>query len=263
MIEKRLAKDKIQLLKQALTAASSSLKLANQLLNDVERMGGTGELPGLVGRYDGRFMTTEAGKKYPVPDNYAAKTKLVYGDKLKMIEGPQGRQFKLVEKLPRVEEKAQLVVKDGQFEALAKSGSYKLIQSAVKYWGGEEGDKTKILLPEGKKNIPFACLLEIGGKEPGGREPRIEEEKPTKRTAVRGKKEKVETEEKKSVVTKRTSAKKEKPSGAKSRSRPRADAPSGKGTKTADKLAAKKTLSGEKETPAEKEVGPLGEEELR
>ena len=147
---KQIGKDKIQLLKQALTAASSSIKLANQLLNEIDRMGGAGELPGLVGKYDGRFMVTQAGKKYPVSDNYSAKTKLAYGDKLKMVEGPLGRQFKLVEKLPRVEEKAQLAVKDGQFEALAKGGSFKLIQSAVKYWGGEEGDKIKILLPEGE-----------------------------------------------------------------------------------------------------------------
>lgn len=166
---RKIGKDKVQLLRQALTAASSSLKLANQLLSEIDRMGGAGELPGLVGKYDGRFMVTEAGKKYPVPDNYSAKTKLAYGDKLKMVEGPMGRQFKLVEKLPRVEEEAQLVVKDDQFEALGKSDSYKLLQGAVKYWGGEEGDNLKVLLPEGEKNVPFAALEEIVGKKPGGR----------------------------------------------------------------------------------------------
>ena len=165
--EPRVAKDKLQLLRQALSAASSSLKLANQLLNDVEHQGGAASMPGLVGKYDGRFMVTEAGKKYPVPDNYSAKTQLIYGDVLKMVEGPMGRQFKLLEKLTRLEDDAQLGQKDGMFVALGKNASYELLQGAVRYWGGKEGDKLKILLPEDKKNVPFAGLQEILGRKPG------------------------------------------------------------------------------------------------
>ena len=179
----KVGKDKVQLLRQALSAANSSIKLANQLLNEVEQLGGSGSMPGLVGKYDGRFMITEAGKKYPVPDNYSAKTQLVYGDKLKMVEGPTGRQFKLLEKIPRIEEEAQLGVKDGQFMALGKGGSYTLLQSAVKYWGGGEGDKVKILLPEKEKNVPFAGLIEVVGKQAGSGvqeppKPAVKEEKP-------------------------------------------------------------------------------------
>ena len=160
-------KDKIQLLNQALNSASSSLNLAKQLISEIEHRGATTEMPGLVGKYDGMFMVTEAGKKYPVPDNYSAKTKLVYGDKLKMVEGPEGRRFKLLEEMEREEQEAQLAVKDGRFEALGKGGSFKLIQGAVRYWSGEEGDKIKILLPKGQRNVPFAGLVEIIGRKPG------------------------------------------------------------------------------------------------
>ena len=163
---------KIQLLVQAISAASSSLNLAKQLIQEIERQGGglfagTADVPGLVGKYDGMFMITEAGKKYPVPDNYSAKTKLVYGDKLKMIEGPEGRRFKLLTEAPRVEAEAQLAQKDGRFEALGKEGSYKLLQGAVRWWSGAEGDKVKILLPTDEKHPPFAALVEIIGKKPG------------------------------------------------------------------------------------------------
>jgi len=276
MAEGHLSKNKVQLLRQAISAASSSLKLANQLLNEIERIGGA-EVPGLVGKYDGRFMVTQAGKKYPVPDNYSAKTRLVYGDKLKMTEGPLGRQFKLVEKLSRVEADAQLAIKDGQFEALGKGGSYRLLQSAVKYWGGEEGDKVKILLPEGGKNIPFACLLEIVGKKPGvqkeveekkeelevKKEPVKEEKKaPVEKTVgvqkeVEEKKEELEVkkepvkEEKKApvektVVKKETKAKQEKATAAK-------------------KITAKKTTktAAKEEKPAVKKSELISEEELR
>lgn len=167
---RQLGKDKIQLLTQALNAASSSVNLAKQLLAEVERAGGVGEMPGLLGKYDGMFMITEAGKKYPVPDNYSAKTKLVYGDKLKMVEGPEGRRFKLIEEMPRVEQEAKLVVKDGRFEALGKEESFRLLQSAVRWWGGAEGDKVKILLPANEKHVPFAALVEIVGKKPGAGE---------------------------------------------------------------------------------------------
>ncbi|GMR19363.1 MAG: hypothetical protein BMS9Abin34_499 [Patescibacteria group bacterium] len=263
----RIGKDKVQLLKQALMAASSSLKLANQLLNEIERMGGASSLPGLIGKYDGRFMVTEAGKKYPVPDNYSAKTRLVYGDKLKMVEGPMGRQFKLLEKLPRLEEDAQLVVKDGQFEALGKGGSYRLLQSAVRYWGGEEKDKVKVLLPEGEKNIPFACLLEVVGKKPGVRGPE-EDRKPLEKKRSWNKKEaevkekpkeepkkelKKEPEEKAKPVRKVTVQKEEKK-----------EAPPPKTTKKppVKRVSAAKPPEKEKTVP-KKEAEPVGEEELR
>lgn len=243
----KIGKDKIQLLRQALSAASSSLKLANQLLGEIEKMGG-GEVPGLVGTYDGRFMVTGAGKKYPVPDNYSAKTRLVYGDKLKMTEGPTGRQFKLVEKLPRVEGEAQLVVKDGQFEALGKGGSYRLLQSAVKYWGGEEGDKVKILLPEKEKNVPFACLVEVVGKTPGAqqKEDQKKEQKPAK-PAVKEKKE--EPKEEKEVPAK----KEEKP---KKKAAP-------KKKTTAKKTTAKKTATAKKTTAAKKPAKKTAKKEAK
>src|SRR3989304_2778143 len=169
MEERHAGKDKIQLLNQALNSASSSLNLAKQILSEIEHRGATTEMPGLVGKYDGMFMVTEAGKKYPVPDNYSAKTKLVYGDKLKMVEGPEGRRFKLLEEMEREEQEAQLAVKDGHFEALSKDSSYRLIQGAVRYWSWEEGDKLKILLPKGQRNVPFAGLVEIIGGRPAER----------------------------------------------------------------------------------------------
>lgn len=236
-----MGKDKIQLLNQALNSATASLNLAKQLLAEVERGGGMAESPGLVGKYDGMFMVTEAGKKYPVPDNYAAKTKLVYGDKLKMIEGPEGRRFKLLEEVERAEGEAQLAVKDGHFEALGKDGSYKLIQGAVRYWNGAEGDKLKILLPKGGKNVPFACLVEIIGKQPGGGEP-AEPESPPAKSEPR--------------PERPTPPRKEGP-------RPAKRAPVKEEKKEEKPRPVKKETAKEEKSPAKKPAKPLDEEELR
>jgi len=232
MMERRPTQNRLQLLSQALSAASSSINLAKQLIDEIQREGGAFETPGLIGKYDGMFMVTEAGKKYPVPDNYAAKTQLVYGDKLKMVEGPEGRRFKHIEKIPRVEVEAALTVKDGPFVAVSLEGSYKLIQSAVRYLRGEEGDKVRILLPRDEKHAPFAAIVGVAGKG-AKREERKEETR-----------EKVEVEKKPAA---RKVAKEKKP----------------KAEEKAKTKAAKPTT---KKTPAKKgetTIAPLGEEELR
>jgi len=246
-MERRPTQNRLQLLSQALSAASSSINLAKQLIDEIQREGGAFETPGLIGKYDGMFMVTEAGKKYPVPDNYAAKTQLVYGDKLKMVEGPEGRRFKHIEKIPRVEVEAALTVKDGRFVAVSPEGSYKLIQSAVRYLRGEEGDKVRILLPRDEKHAPFAAIVGVVGKE-AKREERKEEtrekvevEKPARKIIP----EKEEKVEKKPAV--RKVAKEKKP----------------KAEEKAETKAAKPTT---KKTPAKKgetTIAPPGEEELR
>lgn len=263
MAEGRVGKDKIQLLNQAINAASSSLNQAKQLLAEIERGGGTPEMPGLVGKYDGMFMITEAGKKYPVPDNYSAKTKLVYGDKLKMIEGPEGRRFKLLEEMERVEEEAQLAVKDGRFEALGKNVSYRLIQGAIRYWGGVEGDKIKILLPKGGKNVPFAGLVEIIGRKPGSGEPERslpvskveppqpkEETRPVEKAAEPPAAKPAKVEEKKVEVVKPVKKEEEKP----------VEKAPVKEQKKEEKASVKEV---KKEGSSKKPAKPMDDEELR
>ncbi|MBM2821174.1 MAG: hypothetical protein HW405_934, partial [Candidatus Berkelbacteria bacterium] len=42
------------------------------------------------GIFDGEEMIDSSGKKYPIPQNYASKSKLVAGDKLKLTVVPDG-----------------------------------------------------------------------------------------------------------------------------------------------------------------------------
>lgn len=261
MAERRQTGNKLQLLSQALSAAVSSLNLARQIVNEIDHVGSF-ETPGLVGKYDGMFMVTEAGKKYPVPDNYAAKTKLVYGDKLKMVEGREGRRFKYIGRVPFTELEAKLALKDGRSVAVAKEGSYKLLQSAVRHYNGEEGDKLVILIPKDEKHAPFAALQKIVGKEPGIRpSPEAAEVEKKEVSPARGGTKSAEApspsrggggekEKKKPPAVK--AAKKEKPTT-------KAEKPVARRATKTTKPAAKKVAS----KKGERKIEPPGEEELR
>lgn len=39
----------------------------------------------IKGEFDGQHMAGEDGKRYPIPPNYASKSKLLTGDRLKLI----------------------------------------------------------------------------------------------------------------------------------------------------------------------------------
>lgn len=175
---------KLQLLRQALSAAESSLSLARQLLRELEGQappprpftpprGGpfpqaqpqpqpqSRELPGIVGTFDGTYMTTLDGRKFPVPEGYASKTKLIFGDRLKMIEEGGQRHFKQIEPVRRTFVNGILSQKEGRFVAVTADGSYRLLQSSLRYYGGGEGDEVRIILPEGNKHAPFAAIDSI------------------------------------------------------------------------------------------------------
>ena len=117
----------IDRVKQALSAAESSLRIAKQLLNEVE---GAGEkqnksvLPGTIGTYDGENMVTESGEKHPVPANYASKSMLVVGDTLKLVDEKGNKRFKQIEHVKRLKTEGVLTKKDGKFHVLATEGSY-------------------------------------------------------------------------------------------------------------------------------------------
>ena len=55
-------------------------------------------MPGeVVGLFDGYKLVIKDGSSFEVPQNYAAKTKLVFGDKLRMTEENGKKMFKQVQ----------------------------------------------------------------------------------------------------------------------------------------------------------------------
>lgn len=158
---------KVELVRQALISAEASLLLARRLLNEVqggpvpERV----EIEGIVGIFDGKFMITEDGKKYQVPENYASKTQLVCGDKLKMIQEGDGTRFKQIDRVRRKQLEGILARKEGKPVVVTAEGSYEILLSALKHVEALEGDQLEILIPQDNKHVPFAALVRDKSRE--------------------------------------------------------------------------------------------------
>jgi hypothetical protein len=89
------------------------------------------------GAFDGTFMSGGDGKMYPVPMNYASKTKLIPGDMLKLRIMEDGKLiYKVIGPAPRKFLKAKITkTEEGKFIALTEDNkTYSLNQAAVSFF---------------------------------------------------------------------------------------------------------------------------------
>ena len=152
----------IQRINQALSAAISSINLAKNLLKDIEGSQhsriDTREIEGIVGIFDGKYLITSDGQKIEVPVNYASKSKIVFGDTLKMVEDQDKKLFKQIERVKRLNKVGILSKKDGEMVVVTGDGTYKILQVAVEFYDLTEGGQVQVLVPEENVHAPFAAI---------------------------------------------------------------------------------------------------------
>lgn len=180
-----MSKKNIELIRQALGAAESSIKLAKQLLNEIESgkvEGGNQTVdlaksqPGVVGTFDGENMVTTSGETFPVPVNYASKSLLVVGDTLKMVEEGKEKRFKQIEHVKRYRTSGIITKKDGKWKAITPEGSYKVLPATVEHLGADVGSEVLLHLPANNLNVAYAAIESIKG---GSKVQETKVEKPT------------------------------------------------------------------------------------
>lgn len=115
--------------------------------------------------FSGEEMLGADGHRYPVPSNYASKSKLVQWDKLKLTIDPSGKMlYKQIQPIER-ETKVGLIVKEnGKFQVVAEGKTYNLLTAAVTHFKWEIGDSITIILPAGKE-ATFAAIEAVIPKE--------------------------------------------------------------------------------------------------
>ncbi len=157
----------LALIAQMIDSAEKNIQSAKQLLK--EMMGGPATRANLTalaekaqvltvseggkvieGVFDGQNMIGPDKKQYPVPANYASKSKLVEGDVLKLTIAEDG-SF-IYKQIGPAERKKMLgiltVDEKGDFRVLAEGKIFKVLLASLTYFKAESGDEVTIVVPK-------------------------------------------------------------------------------------------------------------------
>lgn len=104
----------------------------------------------IEGVFDGQNMMGPDGKKYPVPANYASKSKLVEGDVLKLTIADDGSFiYKQIGPVERVKKLGMLSqTENGEYRVVVDGKSYRILLASLTYFKAEPGDEVTIVVPQ-------------------------------------------------------------------------------------------------------------------
>lgn len=101
------------------------------------------------GVFNGEEMIDGVGHKYPVSANYASKSKLVSGDKLKLTISNDGSfVFKQIGPIDRKRVVGKLAETDGRWQINCDGKKYNVLQASVTYFHAKDGDEMTAILPK-------------------------------------------------------------------------------------------------------------------
>ena len=149
---------KIESLRDMIASAEKTIQSAKAMLLQLEGKKKTGrkrkidqEGEGTIieGTFDGQIMIGTDGKQYPVPANYASKSKLVEGDMLKLTITPDG-SFIYKQIGPAERKRAIGIVSQdeaGNYYIIADGKPFKVLLASITYFKAEPGDEAAIVMP--------------------------------------------------------------------------------------------------------------------
>lgn len=164
--------EKLIEIKKQILSAESSLREARMLLSvllgeqelppnaadearDSGKITATAEGKIIEGIFDGQNMVGPDGKMYSVPANYASKSKLVEGDRLKLTITSDGSFiYKQIGPIDRQRLIGVLAKDDASndFRVMAGDRTYRVLLASVTYFKGDVGDEVVILVPKEKQS---------------------------------------------------------------------------------------------------------------
>lgn len=113
----------------------------------------------IEGVFDGQNMVGSDGKTYPVPANYASKSKLVQGDILKLTIADDGAfLYKQIGPVPRKQVVGQLKLENGHYFVTVGSQDFRVLLASVTYFKAKPGDQVSVNLPEDDSAAEWAAL---------------------------------------------------------------------------------------------------------
>lgn len=113
----------------------------------------------IEGVFDGQNMVGSDGKTYPVPANYASKSKLVQGDILKLTIADDGTfLYKQIGPIARKQMVGSLKLENGHYYVTVNGRDYRVLLASVTYFKAKPGDQVSVNLPENDSNAEWAAL---------------------------------------------------------------------------------------------------------
>ncbi len=131
--------------------ASSKPKISKkQILEKAQELASTtGKTRIIQGVFNGQSMVAPDSTEYPVPANYASKSKIIQGDTLKLTITEDG-SF-IYKQIGPVERKKVLGILSqddkGEYQVIVENKTYKVLLASVTYFKGEVGDEVTLVVP--------------------------------------------------------------------------------------------------------------------
>lgn len=151
------------LIQEAETNIAAASELLLSLVGDDDRTAPVVQEENLgkvvEGVFDGQNMVGSDSKMYPVPANYASKSKLVQGDILKLTIADDGTfQYKQIGPIPRKQVVGTLKLEGGHYLVEVGDRAYRVLLASVTYFKAKPGDQVSVNVPEDDANAEWAAL---------------------------------------------------------------------------------------------------------
>ncbi|HYH74996.1 MAG TPA: hypothetical protein VD735_03465 [Candidatus Saccharimonadales bacterium] len=151
------------LIQEAETNLAAATELLISLVGDDEKVApvalddNIGKV--IEGVFDGQNMVGSDGKIYPVPANYASKSKLVQGDILKLTIADDGTfLYKQIGPIPRKQVVGALKLENGHYFVDVNGRQFRVLLASVTYFKAKPGDQVSVNVPEDDENAEWAAL---------------------------------------------------------------------------------------------------------
>ena len=163
-----LPEKQIKRLRALITEAETNLAAAKELLisviGDEETVSvaqtikeATGQV--IEGVFDGQSMIASTGKTYPVPANYASKSKLVEGDIMKLTITPEGKfLYKQIGPVERKTVIGTLTHHDDKYFVEVNGHEYEILYASVTYFRLREGAQVSVVIPANNEQANWAAV---------------------------------------------------------------------------------------------------------
>ena len=104
----------------------------------------------LEGIFTGDKMRSDEGEVFDIPQNYASKSKLVVGDRMKLTIPPTGPfVYKQISQVERTRVRGELISgnSSGQWLVSSEGKNYKVLTASITFNKGRIGDEVVLIIP--------------------------------------------------------------------------------------------------------------------